>query len=88
MKDDRGLFYYPFPANKRVRMYVRKEKNTVAFRLWNTDDPQLWEDHGWVPHEAILQAAAIYKKEKNGFDPGQAYDIELATEILKEDGKE
>ena len=88
MKDDRGLFYYPFPANKRVRMYVRKEGNTVSFRLWNTDDPQLWEEHGWVPHEAIRQAAAMYDKEKGKFDPGQAYDIDLAKAVLKEGEKE
>lgn len=80
MKDDRGLFYYPFPQNKRVRMYVRREQDNVCFRLWNADDPGLWIDHGWTPYEAIRQASAMYRK--SGFDPDQAYDIKLARTLL------
>ena len=87
MKDEKGLFYYPYPANKRVRMYVLKTGDTVSFRLWNADDPQLWDEHGWMPHDAILQAAAMYKKG-NDFDPGVAYDIKLAEAILKDAEKE
>ena len=58
MKDAKGLYYYPFPQNKRVRMYVREVEGTVGFRLWNQDDPELWVQHGWVSHEAIQQASA------------------------------
>jgi hypothetical protein len=46
MKDKRGLYYYPFPQNKRVRMYVRKQADIIEFRLWNQDDPKLWKEHG------------------------------------------
>ena len=60
MKDDRGLYYYPFPRNKRVRMYVRKSDGDVCFRLWNADDESLWEEHGWVPHDAVKQAATMF----------------------------
>lgn len=81
MKDDRGLYYYPFPGNKKVRMYVRKTEGAVCFRLWNSDDPWLWTEHGWVPHEAVKKAAAMYKGNK--FDPG-AYDIDLALELIRE----
>ena len=43
MKDANGLYYYPFPQNKRVRMYVKKENKTIYFRLWNAEDEKLWE---------------------------------------------
>ncbi len=81
MKDDRGQYYHPFPQNKKVRMYVAKKEEEICFRLWNSDDPQLWEDHGWVPYEAIQQAQAMYQK-KSAFDPAKAYDIAVATELL------
>jgi hypothetical protein len=80
MKDDRGLYYYPFPANKRVRMYVRRHMDETEFRLWNQDDAQMWESHGWVPYSAIVQARAMYKGK--GFDPKTAYDLNLAQALL------
>ena len=83
MKDERGKYYCPFPQNKKVRMYVHEESNSVYFRLWNSDDPQLWEEHGWIPYEAIQQAIAMYEK-KNDFSPNQAYDLEIAKAVLKE----
>ena len=82
MKDDQGLYYYPFPLNKRVRMYVRVLDGEIAFRMWNADDPQLWEEHGWVPYAAIKQAQKMY--EVKDFDPGQAYDIQIARALIKE----
>jgi hypothetical protein len=83
MKDDRGQYYYPFPQNKKARMYVLKQGEEICFRAWNSDDPELWEKHGWVPYEAIKQAQAMYEK-KNDFDPVKAYDLELAEALLKE----
>lgn len=85
MKDDRGMFYYPFPQNKLVRMYVDQLDGEIRFRMWNQEDPDMWQQHGWVPYGAILQAASMYKGDD--FDPGQAYDIELAGALLKEEGK-
>ena len=82
MKDDNGLYYYPFPQNKSVRMYVRREAGEVAFRMWNRDDPQLWKDHGWVPYSAIRQAAAMFGGKS--FDPNRAYDIGVANALLAE----
>jgi hypothetical protein len=82
MKDARGFFYYPFPQNKRVRMYVRSQAGEIEFRLWNQDDPQLWEEHGWVPHTAIQQAKAMY--QGGPFDPNRAYDLSLAEALIKE----
>lgn len=84
MKDQLGLYYYPFPQNKRVRMYVRQESTEIAFRMWNEDDPKMWEEHDWVPYGAIKQAAAMYQGKE--FDPGKAYDIDAARELVAEGG--
>ena len=83
MKDERGKYYYPFPKNKRVRMYVQETDGMIHFRLWNADEPKLWEEHNWIPHEAILQAAAMYE-QKNDFNPNQAYNLDIAKAVLKE----
>ncbi len=86
MKDENGLYFYPYPHNKRVRMYVREVGGEVCFRLWNADDPEMWEGHGWVSHAAIQEAAAIYKKTSpRGFDPNEAYDIRTAMSLIQED---
>lgn len=84
MKDERGLYYYPFPGNKRVRMYVKQVLDEPAFRMWNQDDPKMWEQHGWMPHSAILQAKSMYKG--GPFDPDMAYDIEAAKTLINEAG--
>ena len=84
MKDDRGLYYYPFPRNKNVRMYVRAGDGAVWFRLWNEEDPKLWDEHGWIPYEAVKQAQALY--EGDSFDPAQAYDLEAAHALIDESG--
>jgi hypothetical protein len=83
MKDERGLYYYPVPANKRVRAYVREDHGEILFRLWNTDDPKLWAEHGWVPWEAIQNAAALYTS--GNFKPNETYDLALARELIRED---
>ena len=82
MKDERGLYYYPFPANKKVRMYVRAKDGAVWFRLWNADDPKLWDEHGWVPYEAVRRARAMY--DGGSFDPDQAYDLPTAQALIDE----
>ena len=82
MKDKRGLYYYPYPQNKRIKTYVRRFGNNIEFRLWNEDDAKLWEEHGWVSHDAITQAAKLFGKR--GFDPIEVYDVELAKALLAE----
>ena len=86
MRDKRGLYYYPFPGNKKVRMYVRAKDGAVWFRLWNADDEKLWDEHGWVPYEAVKQAQAIY--EGGSFDPAQAYDLSAAQALIDENVSE
>ena len=84
MKDEKGLFYHPYPNNKSVRMYVRQGDGDIEFRLFNAKEPQLWEDHGWVPYAALQQAFEMYDRKKGGFDPKVAYDISIARTLLKE----
>lgn len=86
MKDNNGLYYYPFPQNKRVRMYVRQNGNSVQFRMWHADDPSLWDQHGWVDYEAVCQAASMFSK--NNFDPRRAYDLQIARTLIREDAQE
>jgi hypothetical protein len=85
MKDNKGLYYYPNANNKKIRMYVQRQNQQVFFRLWSQDDPKLYDQHGWVPYEAILAAADLY--EGKAFDPKSAYDIDLAEALLKEENK-
>ena len=82
MKDNRGLYYYPYPGNKQIRMYVDRSEGEIRFRMWNQDDPTMWDQHGWQPYGAIVQAAAIYTGSQ--FDPNQAYDIDIAKALLKQ----
>lgn len=82
MKDEKGLYYLPFPSNRRVRMYVRETGEGISFRLWNEDDPDLWKEHGWVTYDAVVQAAAVYNK-RSDFDPVKSYDIDLARELIR-----
>ena len=59
MKDKNGLYYYPFPNNKKVRMYVSKRNDDVCFRLWNQDE-QGWTKHVLqTPFQSVVGAAAV-----------------------------
>jgi hypothetical protein len=85
MKDKIGIYYYPVPENKRVRMYVRQKNEDVEFRMKNDDDPSVWNDHGWVPYCAIQQAQVLYEK-RGRFDPNLAYDIQIAKLLIRDGG--
>jgi hypothetical protein len=85
MKDKIGIYYYPFPENKRVHMYVRSRNGEVEFRMKNTDDPSIWNDHGWMPYSAIQQASVLYAN-RGRFDPQRAYDLKIAEVLLQEEG--
>lgn len=83
MRDDKGIYYFPFIQNKKVRMYVREVENSVWFRIWDAKNDAIWKEHNWVPYDAIKKAASVYNN-KNGFDPNQVYDIKLAKTLIKE----
>ena len=82
MKDERGLYYYPNAAIKHFRTYVKEADGQIWFRLYNSEDPKLWDAHGWVPYDAIKKAAATYSGKQ--FDPSVAYDLQLAQALLSE----
>lgn len=84
MKDKRGLYYYPFPQNKRVRMYVGQQQGEIVFRMWNEDDTKMWEEHGWVAYRAIKLASEMYSGKDKAFNPDDAYDIEAARALIRE----
>jgi len=85
MKDENGLYYYPFPDNKRVRMYVQDDDGVICFRLWSADDAELWKAHGWMPYLAVLEASRMNTQKH--FDPKQAYDIRVARELIEDNRK-
>jgi hypothetical protein len=63
-------------------MYVMEdEEGVVWFRLWNAEDAELWDQHGWVPYEAVQKAQELYQGRE--FSPERAYDIEIAKALLK-----
>ena len=86
MKDKLGLYYYPFPDNTRVRMYVSEIHDKICFKFWNADAPEIWDKQSWVPYEEILKATAAYKDKKR--NPIEAYDIEVAKNLIREDKEE
>lgn len=83
MKDDKGLYYYPMPTNKSIRVYVRKSDDDIEFRMWNAKDAGMWLEHGWVPYGAIRQASAIFSG--NNFDPDRIYDLSVARALIDGD---
>jgi hypothetical protein len=84
VQDELGLYYNPILENKKIRMYVQSGSDNIEFRMWNADDPGMWDDHGWVEWPAIQQAADFYKKEGRGKPPLHLYDIEIAERLLKD----
>ena len=81
MQDTFGVYYYPVPGHKSIRMYVRKNQEVIEFRLHNDKDPQLWAEHGWLSYEAVRQAAQMYN-QRNGTDPLKLYDFDVALHVL------
>ena len=57
MEDEKGLYYYPNPANRKERMYVRVTDGVIQFRLWNQDVAELWEKHGWLDYDLVKEGS-------------------------------
>ena len=85
MEDQLGCFYFPDPADKQTRVYVRHSVtgDDIDFRLWRAEHPEVWDKHGWVPYEAIQAAAKMYKDMGRETDPLLFYDISVAKVLLK-----
>jgi hypothetical protein len=89
VKDGKGLYYYPVLQNRKLRMYVRRNRDEIEFRLWDQGDESLWDEHGWIPWTAIKQAAELYKKEgRKGKPPMHLYDLDVATGLLRDESAE
>ena len=85
MKDEKGLYYHPIVGNFDLRMYVRLTDKEVEFRPWHRNDPAMWDEHGWVPYSAVIEAAALHEREgREGRFPAHLYDIEVAIRLLKD----
>ncbi|GAB7081217.1 hypothetical protein [Megalodesulfovibrio paquesii] len=83
MQDERGLYYYPNPQQTDTRCYVRHSAaGEIEFRLWNRQEPRLWEQHGWLPLEVIRQAAARYADRQPDKNPMLLYDEAVARMLL------
>jgi hypothetical protein len=67
---------------KKLECISKNQMGVIWFRLWNNEIPELWDEHGWVPYDAILKASSMYKKGAGKFDPCRAYDIEVAKSLL------
>ena len=87
MKDERGIYYHPVLQNKKRRMYVRRAGSNIEFRMWDSDDPSVWEDHHWLSIEVIKKAAEIYTSHPSytGRSPLHLYDLEIAQQLVKDE---
>ena len=82
MKDERGVYYTPSLQHPEVRMYVRDNEGDIEFRLYNPDEPVIWEKHQWVPYEAIQAAAAMFREKNTDRNPLALYDLDIARKLL------
>lgn len=84
MQDKDGIFYYPYPGNKRIRMYVREQDGAIEFRLSNVDYPEIWDRHGWLDMDLIKRGAQMFAERGSKADPTRIYDLETARFLLAE----
>jgi len=84
MKDERGVYYTPSLQHPEVRMYVRDNEGEVEFRLYNPDQPVIWEKHQWVPYGAIQAAAVMFREKNTDRNPLALYDLDIARKLLAE----
>ncbi|AGW12596.1 hypothetical protein [Megalodesulfovibrio gigas] len=85
MQDELGFYYYPNPSQHDTRCYVRKnQQGNIEFRLWNRQEPRLWEQHGWLSLEIIRQAAGRYSDRQPDKNPMLLYDEAVARMLLAE----
>ena len=82
--DKEGLFYYPYPGNKRIRMYLRENEGVIEFRLHNVDHPEIWEGHGWLDMDIIKRGAQMFADRGGKADPIQIYDLQTAQYLIKD----
>lgn len=88
MKDERGVYYYPNPNLKTTRMYVRKNAGgVIEFRLWSSDNPEIWDRHQWLSLDVIREALKLRTSSGGDSAPSQLYDERVAEGLLLEAGE-
>jgi hypothetical protein len=87
VQDKDGIFYYPYPGNKRIRMYVRENEGSIEFRLNNVDHPEIWEQHGWIDIDIVRRGAKMFEERGSKGDPTKIYDLETARYLIRESKK-
>lgn len=87
MQDRHGVFYYPIPENKQLKMYVRVQDGIVEFRPHHSEHQELWAEHGWISYETARKAGQV-SKEKGGRYPLHLYDFEVALGVLQDQARE
>lgn len=87
MRDERGLYYHPSLQNRRTRMYVRFFGGRVEFRMWSSDDPEIWDKHEWIPREVVEKASEVFKSRDPKRNPLGLYDEDIARALLREAGE-
>jgi hypothetical protein len=86
MRDERGLYYHPTLQNRRTRMYVRLNQGRVEYRMWSSEDPDIWERHEWISREVVQKACEVFKIRDPKRNPLGLYDEDIAKALLKEAG--
>ncbi len=82
MQDEHGVYYKPEPQNPHSKMYVRLYDGEIQFRLYDAKHPEVWDKHGWLPYQAVAQAAKLYGG--NGPKVLNMYDLDVAIAVLEE----
>lgn len=89
MKDEKGLYYYPSMQQRATRMYVRENADgDVEYRLWNAQNPELWEKHEWITRQVVEAAVPMFQnrsEEHKKRNPLSLYDAEVARRLIDED---
>lgn len=86
MQDKLGIYYNPQPGNNKARVYVRKDAHdNIEFRLWQQDQPRIWDKHQWLSLDVIEKAATLYKQTSDhaeDVNPMILYDVAVAKALL------
>lgn len=80
MQDQRGIYYYPDPEDKKTRMYVSQEGPTVLFRMWHSEHAEIWDRHGWIPLDVVKRALT----QGSDLSHLKLYDLDVARALLRE----
>ncbi len=85
MKDERGKYYTPSLQHPEVRMYVRDNNGSIEFRLYNPNEPIIWENTSGYPTMRSSRPQTCIKERDSGRNPMALYDLDIAKKLLSEE---